>query len=114
MKNLSKSLLSSLVLALVLLPSCRLAGGSNPRVPIPTLTQVAVGLNGVNEAARVQGWPEERRLGETDSVFARNGVSREDFRATVAWLSEDPIRWKEVGEELIRSGGGTAPPVFPR
>jgi hypothetical protein len=112
MKPLSISSLALLLLALS--PSCRLAGGSIPRVPIPKLTEVAVALNGVNEAARLQGWPEERRLAETDSVFARNGVSREEFRATVAWLSEDPIRWKEVGEELIRSGGGTAPPVFPR
>jgi hypothetical protein len=78
------------------------------------VAQIAVAINGVSESARTQGWPVERREREIDSVFARNAVARDDYRATIAWLSEDPVRWKEVGEELIRTGGGTAPAAFQR
>jgi hypothetical protein len=103
-----------LVCSLIFLVSCRMPGGASPRVSMTKVAGIAVAINGIYESARIQGWPAERKAAELDSVFARNGVTLKDYRTTVAWLSEDPVRWKEVGEELIRSGGGTAPPAYQR
>ena len=38
-----------------------------------------------------------------DSVFARNHVSRDQYRATVRWYNEDVVRWKGFFDDVAKA-----------
>ena len=57
------------------------------------------------EASRQAGFDSVLAQAAADSVLERAGVTRNQYRATVDWLNEDPARWKEVGDEATRMLG---------
>jgi hypothetical protein len=54
------------------------------------------------EASRQAGHDTVLAHAAADSVMRDAGVTRDQYRATVDWLNEDPARWKEVGDEATR------------
>jgi hypothetical protein len=98
----------------IALPSCGMPGAGSHTLPPHTVGQISIEIARIDETARAQGWTPGKRAQEIDSAFVKRGVSREDYRKTIDWMNEDPVRWKDVGEELVRTGGGPPPPPVVR
>jgi hypothetical protein len=82
--------------------SCSYFTGPHQALPPPAFADLSIALNSLEGTARLNNWPKERRRTEIDSLFARKQVKVDDFATTLAWLNDDPVRWKPYSEELIK------------
>jgi hypothetical protein len=106
--------------AVLIVAGCTRPGGSGTIMTEKQFAHVYAGLLNEGQRGRNESWDPGRTRLAADSVLHAAGVTREDYRATVAWLNEDVMRWKAVSEETVRileekstgsrpAQGGTSP-----
>jgi hypothetical protein len=98
--------------AVLIVAGCTRPGGSGSVMSEKQFAHVYAALLDAGQRSRDEAWDPGRTRLTADSVLHAAGVTREDYRATVAWLNEDVTRWKAVSEETVRvleekaAGGG--------
>jgi hypothetical protein len=85
-----------LLAALVLQLNCSATPGK--RISMKQFVPLYAELIVVGQKSRDVGWDRIRSQQEADTLLAQAGVTREDFQATIEWLSADINRWKELSE----------------
>lgn len=85
----------TLLAALFLQLNCTSPG---KRISMEKFVPLYAELIVVGQKSRDVGWDRIRSQQEADSLLAKAGVTREDFQATIEWLSADINRWKELSE----------------
>ncbi|MEW6509435.1 MAG: hypothetical protein AB1428_00605 [Bacteroidota bacterium] len=92
-----------LIIACMTIVSCvgRTGGGARI-IATERFSGLYAGLLEIGQTGKLAGWDSTRVRQAVDSLLVHEGVTRDEYRTTVAWLNDDLSRWRAVAERTER------------